>query len=94
MNKSKYDELMKLTFKGSFIANTLTKLLLNEISPKEYTKLILSKKSEISSKNKSLTEDQKYDLLMRTTDSKNETFEKNVTSSNKISDVDEKKKHF
>ena len=94
MNKSQYDELMKLTFKGTFMINTLTKLLSNEISPEEYTKLILSKKSEISSKNKSLTEDQKYDLLMRTTDSKNETFEKNVTSSNKISDVDEKKKHF
>ena len=94
MNKSKYDELMKLTFKCSFITTSLTKLLSNEISPEEYKNLILSKKSEISSKNKSLTEDQKYDLLMRAIDTKNETVEKNTSSSNKISDVDDKKETF
>ena len=91
MNKSQYDELMKLTFKGTFMINTLTKLLSNEISPEEYKKLILEKKSEISSKNKSLTEDQKYDLLMRSNDIKTETVEKIATSSNKISESDDKK---
>ena len=73
MSKEDYQKLMDQTFKGSFISNALTKLLSKELSPQDFNKLLTQKKSEISSKNPSLSEEQKYQLLMI---SKDETPEK------------------
>ena len=73
MSKSDYQTLMDQTFKGSFISNTLTKLLSKEISPQDFKKLISEKRSEISSKNPSSTEDQKYQLLMLANDEKTDS---------------------
>lgn len=64
MSKSDYQKLMDMTFKGSFISNSLTKLLSKEISTEDFNKLLSQKKSEISSKNPSLSEEQKYQMLM------------------------------
>ena len=73
MSKEDYQKLMDQTFKGSFISNALTKLLSKEISLQDFNKLLSQKKTEISSKNPSLSEEQKYQLLMI---SKDETPEK------------------
>ena len=73
MSKSDYQTLMDQTFKGSFISNTLTKLLSKEISPEDFKKLISEKRSEISSKNPSSTEEQKYQLLMLANDEKTDS---------------------
>ena len=73
MSKSDYQKLMDQTFKGSFISNTLTKLLSKEISPEDFKKLISEKKSEISAKNSSSTEVQKYQLLMMAKDEKTDS---------------------
>lgn len=73
MSKQDYKKLMDLAFKGPFISTILTKLLSKEISPDDFKKIISEKKSEISSKNPSLTEDQKYQLLMVLKDEKKET---------------------
>ena len=64
MSKSDFQKLMDLTFKGSFISNNLTKLFIKEISIEDFNKLISQKKAEISSKNPSLSEEQKYQILM------------------------------
>ena len=73
MSKSDYQTLMDQTFKGSFISNSLTKLLSKEISPEDFKKLISEKRSEISSKNPSSTEEQKYQLLMLANDEKTDS---------------------
>ena len=73
MSKLDYQKLMDQTFKGSFISNTLTKLLSKEISPEDFKKLISEKKSEISAKNSSSTEVQKYQLLMMAKDEKTDS---------------------
>ena len=73
MSKLDYQKLMDQTFKGSFISNTLTKLLSKEISPEDFKKLISEKKSEISAKNSSSTEEQKYQLLMMAKDEKTDS---------------------
>lgn len=73
MSKTDYQKLMDQTFKGSFISNTLTKLLSKEISPEDFKKLISEKKSEISAKNSSSTEEQKYQLLMMAKDEKTDS---------------------
>ena len=84
MSKSDYQKLMDQTFKGSFISNTLTKLLSKEISPEDFKKLISEKKSEISAKNSSSTEEQKYQLLMMAKDEKTDS--STTTSSQKVID--------
>lgn len=73
MSKSDYQKLMDQTFRGSFISNSLTKLLSKEISLEDFKKLISAKKSEISSKNPSSTEEQKYQLLMSANDEKTDS---------------------
>lgn len=83
MNKQDFQNLMDTTFKSSFLSNNLTKLFAKEISPEEFQKLVNQKKSEISSKNPSLTEDQKYQLLMVLKDEKKET-KNQPTSSTKV----------
>ena len=89
MSKEDYQKLMDQTFKGSFISNTLAKLLSKEISPEDFKKLLSQKKSEIASKNPSLSEKQKYQLLMI---SKDEILEKpsQPTLSTKILESNEK----
>ena len=89
MSKEDYQKLMDQTFKGSFISNSLTKLLSKEISPEDFNKLLSQKKSEISSKNPSLSEEQKYQLLMT---SKDEILEKpsQTNESTKLLDNNEK----
>ena len=64
MRKADFQKLMDLTFKGSFISNNIAKLLSKEISPEDFNKLLSQKKAEISSKNPSLSEEQKYQMLM------------------------------
>mgnify|MGYP006873136656 CR=1 FL=1 len=73
MSKSDYQKLMDQTFKGSFISNALTKLLSKEISPEDFKKLISTKKTEISSRNPSSTEEQKYQILMSANDEKSDS---------------------
>ncbi len=73
MSKKEYQDLMNFTFRSSFISNNLTKLFSKEISLEEFKKLISQKKSEISTKNPSLTEEQKYQILMGSNDEKVET---------------------
>lgn len=80
MNKQEYQNLMNLTFKSSFISNNLAKLLSKEITPEDYKKLITEKMSEISLKNPSLTEDQKYQMLMTAKDDKIEAPTQPTTS--------------
>ena len=88
MSNPDYQKLMDITFKGSFISNTLTKLLKKEISPEDFNKLVSQKKSEISEKNPSLSEEQKYQMLMI---AKDEVLETPIqTSSQKISESYEK----
>ena len=84
MSNPDYQKLMDMTFKGSFISNTLTKLLKKEISPEDFNKLLSQKKAEISAKNPSLSEEQKYQILMITKDEVGDTL--NQTSSPKISE--------
>ena len=88
MSNPDYQKLMDMTFKGSFISNTLTKLLKKEISPEDFNKLLAQKKTEISAKNPSLSEEQKYQILMITKDEVVDT--PNQTSSPKISESSEK----
>jgi hypothetical protein len=83
MNKQDFQKLMDTTFKGSFLSNTLTKLYTKEISPEDFKQLISQKRNEISSKNPSLSEDQKYQVLMMADDDKKET-ESQPTSSTKL----------
>ena len=73
MSKQDYQKVMDMTFKGSFLSNNLAKLLSKEISLEDYKKLLLQKISEISSKNPSSTEDQKYQMLMTAKDEQIET---------------------
>ena len=73
MSKQDYQKVMDMTFKGSFLSNNLAKLLSKEISLDDYKKLLLQKISEISSKNPSSTEEQKYQMLMTAKDDKIET---------------------
>ena len=73
MSKQDYQKIMDMTFKSSFLSNNLAKLLSKEISVEDYKKSLLQKISEISSKNPSLTEDQKYQMLMTSKDDKIET---------------------
>ena len=88
MNKQDYKNLMDLAFKGPFISNILTKLLSKELSPDDFKKIISEKKSEISSKNPSLSEEQKYQLLMIAPDEKeNPTLS---SSSQKVLESNEK----
>ena len=82
MNKQDFQNLMDTTFKSSFLSNNLTKLFSKEISPEDFKKLVNQKKSEISSNNPSLTEDQKYQLLMLLKDEKETTSQ--PTSSTKV----------
>jgi hypothetical protein len=91
MSKSDYQKLMDQTFKGSFISNTLTKLLSKEISPEDFKKLISEKRSEISSKNPSSTEDQKYQLLMLAKDEKVDS-SSTISSQKVIESIDKSEK--
>ena len=91
MSKSDYQKLMDQTFKGSFISNTLTKLLSKEISPEDFKKLISEKRSEISSKNPSSTEDQKYQLLMLAKDEKADS-SSTISSQKVIESIDKSEK--
>lgn len=79
MSRQDYQKIMDLTFKGSFLSNNLAKLLSKEITPEDYKKLLSQKISEISAKNPSLTEDQKYQLLMTAKDAKIETPTQTIT---------------
>ena len=89
MNKQDFQKLMDTTFKGSFLSNTLTKLYTKEISPEDFKQLISQKRTEISSKNPSLSEDQKYQVLMMADDDKKET-ESQPTSSTKLLETKDK----
>ena len=89
MNKQDFQKLMDTTFKGSFLSNTLTKLYTKEISPEVFKQLISQKKTEISSKNPSLTEDQKYQMLMTAKDDKSEASSQ-PTSTSKVLETKEK----
>jgi hypothetical protein len=91
MSKSDYQTLMDQTFKGSFISNTLTKLLSKEISPQDFKKLISEKRAEISSKNPSSTEDQKYQLLMLAKDEKVDS-SSTISSQKVIESIDKSEK--
>ena len=95
MSKPDYQKLMDITFKGSFISNVMTKLLTKEISPEDFNKLLSQKKSEISAKNPSLSEEQKYQMLMiakdEIVDAKNQTPSQKVDSKENTEKNDVKK---
>ena len=50
MSNPDYQKLMDMTFKGSFISNTLTKLLKKEISPEISINYCLKKKQKFQPK--------------------------------------------
>ena len=88
MSKQDYKKLMDLAFKGPFISTILTKLLSKEISPDDFKKIISEKKSEISSKNPTLSEEQKYQLLMTAPDERENPTPS--SSSQKVLETNEK----
>ena len=96
MSKQEYQKIMDMTFKGSFLSNNLAKLLSKEISVEDYKKLLLQKVSEISSKNPSSTEEQKYQMLMTAKDEKIETPNQSNTTQKLVenSEKSETKKTF